>query len=66
MQHSLLKQRRSLYEKIGNSTNADRDRLALALDPDTWKSEGDFLSVFGGLEGGAFSLEHAQGSDRYL
>ena len=55
VQHSLLKQRRSRYEKIGDSTNADRDRLALALDPDAWKSEGDFLSVFGGFEGGAFS-----------
>lgn len=55
MQHSLLKQRRSLYEKIGDSINADRDRLALALHPEAWKSEGDFLSVFGGLEGDAFS-----------
>lgn len=55
VQHSLLKQRRSLFEKIGDSTNADRDRLALALHPDAWKSEGDFLSVFGGLEGDAFS-----------
>jgi len=54
LHHALLKQRRSLYEKIGDSTNADRDRLALALHPEAWKSEGDFLSVFG-MEGEAFS-----------
>jgi hypothetical protein len=52
---NLLKQRRRLYEKIGDSVNADRDRLTLALDPDAWKSEGDFLSVFGDFEGSAFS-----------
>jgi predicted nucleic acid-binding Zn ribbon protein len=62
MQHSLLKQRRSLYEKIGDSTNADRDRLALALDPDAWKSEGDFLSVFGGFQGDAFSWSMRRGA----
>ncbi|PKN98171.1 MAG: hypothetical protein CVU42_13085 [Chloroflexi bacterium HGW-Chloroflexi-4] len=51
----LLKKRRSLYEKIGDSLNADRDRLTLALDPDAWKSEGDFLSVFGEMDGSVFS-----------
>jgi hypothetical protein len=51
----LLKQRRRLYEKIGDRVNADRDRLTLALDPDAWKSEGDFLTVFGGMQGDAFS-----------
>ena len=55
VKHSLLRQRRSLYQKIGDSTNTDRDRLALALDPNVWKDEGDFLSVFGGMDGGAFS-----------
>lgn len=51
----LLKKRRHLFEKVGDTINADRDRLALALDPDAWKSEGNFLSVFGGMEGSAFS-----------
>jgi RNA polymerase subunit RPABC4/transcription elongation factor Spt4 len=62
MQHSLLKRRRSLYEKIGDSTNADRDRLALALDPNAWKSEGEFLSVFGGMQGDAFSWSMRRGA----
>jgi len=62
LQHSLLKRRRSLYEKIGDSTNADRDRLALALDPNAWKSEGEFLSVFGGLQGDAFSWSMRRGA----
>lgn len=53
--HALLKQRRLLYEKIGDVLNANRDRLALAQSPDAWKSEGDFLSVFGGMQGDAFS-----------
>lgn len=51
----LLKQRRSLYEKIGDTVNADRDRLTLALDPDAWKTEGDFISVFSDMDGSAFS-----------
>lgn len=58
----LLKQRRRLYEKIGDSVNADRDRLTLALDPDAWKSEGDFLSVFGDFEGSAFSWSMRRGA----
>ena len=62
VQHSLLKRRRSLYEKIGDSTNADRDRLALALDPNAWKSEGEFLSVFGGMQGDAFSWSMRRGA----
>lgn len=51
----LLKQRRRLYEKIGDTVNADRDRLTLALDPNAWKKEGDFLTVFAGMQGDAFS-----------
>lgn len=57
----LVKQRIKIYEKLGRAEDAARDRLKLALAPDAFKNEAEWVSMITGGDADAYTVGRRSG-----